>query len=208
MVFPGSHFTPHWVIKFAPLSAVDPDNTIQFGLERILGRKQAVQIELGYGWEGIGLWETTARGRFSNKETWRGRAEWRLYFCPNARLLGFYAAVEGFYKQVNVQEITSNGLPCAGDCPPGSLSKAPALKYVWGGHLKIGYQRPLFFIDRLLLDVYGGLGARYRQVNRPDLPVGVALQEAPSLFGSWPAFPFSPKTQVSFSLGFKVGYGF
>lgn len=205
---PDCSFDPRWVIKFAPLSIVDPDNTIQFALERSLGRRQSVQVELGYGWESIGLWETTARGRFSNKETWRGRAEWRLYFRPQARPLGFYAAAEGLYKQVNVQETTSNGLPCVGECPPGLLGKAPALKHVWGGHLKIGYQRPILSSDRLLVDVYWGLGARYRQVDRPDLPVGITLQEEPNLFRSLPAFPFSPKTEVSMSLGVKLGYAF
>lgn len=197
---------PSWIIKFAPLSLFDPDNTIQLAIERLLNQGHAVQVEFGYGNEQIGLWETTAHGRYSNKETWRVRAEWRLYLRPADKPQGFYAAAEGLYKQVNVLEMNSNGLPCTGPCVPGTLSKEPALKQVWGGHLKIGYQKPLFFNDRFLLDLYGGLGARHRQVRRPDLPVGATINESGGLFGQWPAFPFTPQTEFSLSMGVKLGY--
>ena len=46
----------NWVVKVAPLSLLDPDNTIQIGVERLLGRQHAVQAEFGYGWQAINLW--------------------------------------------------------------------------------------------------------------------------------------------------------
>ena len=199
---------PRWVVKFAPLNLLDPDNTVQFGVERLLGRDQSVQVEVGYGWQGIGLWNTTKQGKYADKETWRGRAEWRLYLGPEANPLGIYAAVEGMYKQINVLETSSNGIPCLGLCVPGPVSRTPVQKRVWGGHLKFGYQGAISHHDRLLMDVYGGFGMRYRRANRPDLPAGVTLQEPRDLFRRIPAFPVRPNVAPSLSLGIKFGYAF
>src|SRR5919202_6575111 len=71
-----------WVIKFAPLSLFDPDNTIQFGIERRLGNRHGIQAEFGYGWQGMNLWQNSQNKRYSNREVWRTRAEYRYYFNP------------------------------------------------------------------------------------------------------------------------------
>lgn len=203
-----SERSPRGVIKFAPLTLIDPANTIQFGAEWRAGRGYAGQVEVGYGWQGIGLWETSKRGTYSDRETWRGRAEWRLYLDPDVHRLGIYAAVEGFYKQVNALERSVNAVPCTGPCGPGPTGRSPVRKQVWGGHLKMGYQNPLTANGRLLMDVYSGVGLRYRRSVRPDLPTGVILREEPNLFGSLPAFPIEPTTRFSLSLGVKLGYAF
>lgn len=198
-----------WVIKFAPLSLVDPDNTIQFGIERLLGRRYSVQAEVGYGGQDFSFWDTSRDGLYTNKKIGRGRAEWRLYFSREQRPLGIYFAIEGLYKRINALEKTVNGIPCLkSPCVPGLADTAPVIKQVWGGHLKIGYQYSVSSENRLLVDVYFGLGARYRLADRPDLLMGIILEEPPNLFNIPPAFPVSPEIRESVSMGVKLGYAF
>ena len=200
---------PRWLVKLAPLSIIDPDNTIQFGVERALGGRYSLQIEAGYGWQGIGFWDTSRGGLYSHRETWRGRAEWRIYLVPESTLLGPYIAIEGLYKRVSALEQTVDGIPCLQTpCVPGITGNAPVSKHVWGSHLKLGYQYAVSSENRLVIDLYGGLGIRHRQTSRPELPTGVVLTEPPSLFGRIPAFPVAPAISPSISLGVKVGYAF
>ncbi|MVM37497.1 hypothetical protein GO730_07520 [Spirosoma sp. HMF3257] len=79
----SSIFAEHsqrWVVKFAPLSLIDPSNTIQFGIERLVGQHQSIQAEFGYGWQGMNLWDVSQRSRYTDMKIWRGRAEWRYYW--------------------------------------------------------------------------------------------------------------------------------
>ncbi len=196
-----------WVVKLAPLGLVDPDNTVQFGIERMVGRRQAVQVEVGYGWAGLNLWRNTQNESYSDREVWRGRAEWRYYFGTTQQPLGPYVAIEGFYKQVNVRESGTSAMGCEdGPCQYYRLYNTPVQKYVWGGHAKIGRQLALTDDERLRLDIYAGLGFRRRVVDRSRRPEGsyyYVTDYAP--FNS-----FQPLTYATVSLtyGLKVGWAF
>ncbi len=196
------------VVKFAPLTLFDPDNTIQFGIERLMGQQHAVQLELGYGFQGMNLWETSQNQRYSDREVWRGRAEWRYYLRKTAQPQGQYVALEGFYKQVNVRERGTIGVGCStGSCQYYQLFTAPLQKYVWGGHVKFGRQFPLIaHNDRLLVDLYLGLGFRRRMTERYQ-------SSGNSYYGSagytlFDTFSPTPHALISIAYGVKFGWAF
>jgi hypothetical protein len=196
----------NWVVKFAPLSLFDPDNTVQFGVERLLGRQHAVQAEFGYGPQGMNLWQNNQNRRYSSREVWRGRAEYRYYMNRDEGLIGPYVAVEGLFKQVNARESGTIGIGCeTGMCQYYQMFTAPVSKSVWAGHIKIGRQFSVSPNDRLLIDFYTGLGFRRSHVERFGRPGGVYYYRSAgyNLFDT-----FTPQTHavVSMSYGVKIGY--
>ena len=196
----------NWVVKVAPLSLLDPDNTIQIGVERLLGRQHAVQAEFGYGWQAINLWQNSQNTRYSGREVWRGRVEYRYYFNRANEPIGPYVAVEGFYKQVNARESGTTGVGCeTGQCQYYQLFTALVSKHVWGGHVKIGRQFSLSPDNRLLLDFYTGLGYRRSNVERVGRPSGVYYYGS-SGYNLFDAFTPQPYPVISVAWGFKVGY--
>lgn len=195
-----------WVVKFAPLSLFDPDNTIQVGAERLLSRQHTVQAEFGYGWQGLNLWQNSRSTRYRDREVWRGRVEYRYYFNRTGAPIGRYVAAEGFFKQVNARESGTAGIGCeTGLCQYYRLFDEPVRKYVWGGHVKIGRQFALTPDDRLLMDFYAGLGFRRSRVERFALPTSQYYYESAgyTLFDA-----FSPRQYavVSVAYGIKIGY--
>ena len=144
---PLMNHPPGWVAKFSPLHLFDPDNTVQFGLERVLSTRQSVQAEFGYGTGVMNVWRNGGSSRYGQAEHWRGRAEWRFYtnryrtnrnFGINVRSaapLGNYLAVELFYKQDNALERFPVGRECVGGlCAYFEQLETPVMKYVWGSH--------------------------------------------------------------------------
>jgi hypothetical protein len=198
-----------WVVKFAPLSLFDPDNTIQFGIERLFGQHNAVQFEGGYGFQGMNLWQSSQNTRYSHKEVWRSRVEWRYYLNKTDRPIGRYIAVEGFYKQVNVRESGTLGVGCTtGPCQYYQLFTTPLQKFVWGGHVKYGRQFPLIRDNnRLLADIYLGLGFRVRQIERFQEPNN-QFYYGPGNFTLFDAFSPTPYALISVAYGAKIGYTF
>ena len=197
-----------WVVKFAPLSLFDIDNTIQFGLERLVSQHSAVQLELGYGPQGMNLWQSSQNERYSNREIWRGRAEWRYYFEKTDQPRGQYVALEGFYKQVNVRESGTAGVGCTtGPCQYYQLFSSPLQKYVWGGHVKYGQQFSLLANDRLLADFYLGLGFRRRIIDRFQ-PNGNTFYYRSAGLTLFDSFSNTPYALISLAYGAKIGYSF
>lgn len=213
--YPFPQIEPHtepsrqWVVKFAALSLFDPDNTIQFGVERLFGQHNAVQLELGYGFQGMNLWQYTQNERYSNREVWRSRLEWRYYFTPTQEPRGRYIAIEGFYKQVNVRENGTVGVGCyAGPCQYYQQFSAPLEKYVWGGHIKYGRQfRLVPENNRLLADIYLGLGFRRRTIDRFQRP-DTSYYYGPGSYNLFDSFATTPYTLISIAYGAKIGYAF
>ncbi|MBD2754200.1 DUF3575 domain-containing protein [Spirosoma validum] len=198
-----------WVVKFAPLSLLDPDNTVQFGAERLVGQRHGIQLELGYGWQALNAWRSTQNARYSDREIWRGRVEWRYYLHQTNRPVGQYVALEGFYKQVNVRENGTIGIGCTtGPCQYYQLFSAPLQKYVGGGHIKFGRQF-VFSADnpRLLIDLYIGLGVRWRTIERAEKSVDSYYYYS-SGYDVFNSFSETPYALISVAYGVKVGYSF
>ena len=69
----------HVIIKLAPLSLLlDPDATIQGGLEVRTGPRSSVQAEVGFGHKGLSV-VTDEKQNFADWSIWRVRSEWRHY---------------------------------------------------------------------------------------------------------------------------------
>lgn len=197
---------PKWVVQFAPLSLFDPTNTLQFGLERMIGQHNSVHLEAGYGWQGMNLWQTSQSTRYTNTENWRGRAEWRYYWRGGP--IGPYFALEGLFKQITAYENGTIGVGCeSGPCQYYQQFSTPITKHVWAGHLKFGRQFALSANNRLVGDFYGGLGVRWRSLDRTTKPDGYYYYESRG-FTLYDPFAFSPYPIISLSYGFKVGYTF
>ncbi|GAB2535486.1 hypothetical protein GCM10027085_27760 [Spirosoma aerophilum] len=197
---------PKWVVQFAPLSLFDPSNTIQFGVERMIGQRQSIHIEAGYGWQGMNLWQTSTSTRYTNTENWRGRIEWRYYWRGGP--IGPYVAMEGLFKQVTAREQGTVGVGCdLGDCQYYQRFSSPITKHVWGGHVKFGRQFFLSPNHRLVGDFYGGLGVRWRSLDRYVQPANYYYYESRG-FTLFDPFTNSPYPIISLSYGIKLGYAF
>jgi hypothetical protein len=166
-----------FVVKLAPLSLLDPDATIQAGLEYRTGQRTSVQGELGYGGRNLSLLDNELR-TFAAAEVWRGRAEVRFYtgrYRTNAKKgiairshapLGNYWAIEGLFKQINGQKAAQLGRIDINPPVPIELTGPQLIRrYVVGAHVKFGRQFAFYdpqrrLFSRTLLDIYWGLGAR------------------------------------------------
>jgi len=176
------------VVKLAPLALIDPDATIQFGLERRLGPRRSVQAEAGYGWSGLQVLE----GDLSDyrRSLYRFRTELRYYtgrYRTNRRKgiavrtdfpLGNYWGPELLVKQINFGRNESIW-EFSGYSPDGranyrtrELGFVERSRLVLGGHLKMGRQIAFYNTEkatysRVLLDLYVGIGARWAVTKGP-----------------------------------------
>lgn len=213
------------VIKFAPLSLLDQDATVQGGLEYRTGRRTSVQGEFGYGRKGLSPFNTDLDD-FVRAEVWRVRSEVRFYngrYRTNRRQgmavrsdfpLGNYWAVEGFYKQINVLK-QDNLYSAEASSQTGSYvligtQQRPISRYVLGSHLKIGRQFAFYdpqrrVFSRTLLDIYLGAGLRW---FRNDVPPPVGPNPFPTCgCGIGRSFANSQRAVTpSLSAGLKLGF--
>jgi hypothetical protein len=171
---------PRVIIKFAPLSLLDQDATVQGGLEYRTGIRTSVQGEFGYGRKNLSLVDSDLND-FVSAEVWRGRAEVRFYtgrYRTNRRKdiairsafpLGNYWAIEGLYKQINVVDQANVYSAEASSATGGYVligsQRIPISRYVFGAHLKVGRQFAFYdpyrrVFSRTLLDIYIGAGIR------------------------------------------------
>lgn len=178
--------TPRWVVSVAPLALFEIENTIQIGVERLLAGRHSIFAEFGYGPRRLNMWRSSNYDESGGWETWRGRAEWRIYLGrgqhssrpPHLRFitqkpLGRYIAFDLAYKQVNGQETGTIGRDCeGGPCQYYQRFQSRVVKTVWAGHVKLGHQRMLDLSgdNRLLFDIYIGLGLRQRSLDHYGRP--------------------------------------
>lgn len=197
---------PLLLIKWAPLSLVDQDNTVQFGVEYLFKGPVSLQQEIGYGW--FNFTDNNDNGPFKNREVWRSRTELRFYAATNGQLRkpkGPYLAMEFLYKRINYNKQGNVGRECNGfECEYFEKMDYKILKDVYGYHGKIGWQ---FLIEnRLAIDLYIGGGLRGINVKSPGLPADENNFGEDTGFGI--ARPTEPGsyTLISMCGGFKFGY--
>jgi hypothetical protein len=154
----------HLILKIAPLTIFDFDNTFEFAVEHRLGKQNrwTLSEQLGYGAGVANVWEEN----FGNsREHFRAKMEARRYKKANGEMAGFYTAYELIFKQVNDNISRSVGRECeSGPCTYFEDLNYPVSKYVVGTTAKIGYQHR--FKDgnnkntKFMFDFYVGLGLR------------------------------------------------
>ncbi|WP_266366823.1 DUF3575 domain-containing protein [Tellurirhabdus rosea] len=201
------------VLKWSPLTLLNPDPSLQVGAEFRTSARESVQAEVGYG--RFASWGTDNE-EYRFKETWRARAEYRWYLRPyrkrqrpgqlGAFPFGTYLAAELFYKQINVLDRGTVGRDCADggfNCAYFEDTYQPVSRFVKAGYFKIGWQMPFSTrpLSRFLMDFNVGIGFRHVKVRRYGA-------EADFFGGAWfdrfdyPDTPLVPDLTV----GFKVGY--
>lgn len=186
------------ILKFSPLSLVDPVSSIQFAYEWQFSERMSLQHEAGY------IMETIWRNLYSNLRGIRLRNEFRYYLQPvDSRLHGFYFGPELLFLHRRDARSAEFGMDCTDSfgCNYYRLANYTYQKQVYAFHLKIGYQE--LFLNRFAYDIYAGFGyrqIRVKEINKPDGPI----------WRMWDGLDFStnPGTHhyPSMSFGFKVGY--
>lgn len=196
---PKDTYSP--IIKFSHLSLIDPLQSIQFALEHQLGGQTSLQHELGYifNYENYDIFSSSS---YTQTRGIRLRNELRFYLDRNAQgPEGFYFAPEILYNFVRFNKRASVGRDCNGDwnCQYYQYMDYRAQKQVFALHTKIGYQELIF--NRLIFDIYGGLGGRHVKEVNIHPPKGLQPNDrfhfnGEKYISNWP----------SVSLGFKLGY--
>ncbi|WP_018619892.1 hypothetical protein [Spirosoma luteum] len=206
----------HVVIKLAPLSLLlDPDATIQGGLEVRCSPRNSVQAEVDFGHKGLSV-VPDEKQHFADWSIWRVRSEWRHYtgrYRTNSRKnihirspfpLGNYLAIEGFAKQINA----TKNLVLYDPDPNFPNNQQEISRFVLGSHIKWGRQiaipgQSLSTLPRVLLDFYLGVGARYG-ITELTPPIDTSG-------GGFTYDRFRPglsnRLQPSLALGLKIGFG-
>lgn len=200
---------PHFILKWAPLSLVEQDNTVQFGIEYLFNGTVSLQQEVGYGWFNFNNNEDNGK-KFKNREIWRSRTEMRFYIISNEQITkpkGPYLAIEFLYKRMNYSRQSSVGRECENfDCQYFEIKDYKILKDVFGYHGKIGWQ---FIVQkRLAIDLYMGGGFRGIRVKSPGLPADVNNIDGDREFILIRPTKPGRYTMISMSAGFKLGYLF
>lgn len=194
------------IVKFAPLSLLDPHNTLQFGFEYPLKGRWTLQAEAGYGNRYFNLYYySNDQDDLYNRETWRVRVEGRYYLSRRrAAPWGWYFAPEVLYKRINFIEQGSIGRECEdGVCAYFERTRYKILKDVVGYHVKFGAQYLLG--KRITLDFYQGVGFRNIYVKSPSFRENDSNRSDVLFFTLNPESPGRYRL-LSMSLGLKVGY--
>jgi hypothetical protein len=205
---------PHLILKIAPLTIFDIDNTFEFAAEHRLGKSNrwTLSEQIGYGAGVANVWDENYG---NSREHLRVKTEARRYKNNNGQMTGFYTAYELFFKQVNDKINRSVGRECgSGPCAYFENLDYPVSKYVAGTTIKIGYQ--LRFNDenkkksKFMFDFYVGLGLRRIMI---DHKIDGAATQNNSWFGNDGFFSFGSFGYVDrayniphASLGIRLGY--
>ncbi|WP_461053690.1 hypothetical protein [Spirosoma arcticum] len=172
----------HVVVKFAPLSLVDIDATVQGAIELPIAAQTTIQLEGGYGWAGLSR-SLPREGGITSKQTGRIRAEGRYYLPRTASFddvpypAGVYVAGEFLGKRISAERTQTAVFPCLVAPCPTNTERATVNRTVLGGHVKVGYQTgfgrsasaafdPRRKESRIIFDVYLGVGARHIRVRQ------------------------------------------
>lgn len=206
----------HLILKIAPLTMFDIDNTFEFAAEHRLGQSKrwTLSEQLGYGAGVANLWgENNDFG--PAREHYRVKVEARRYDKKASNMAGGYLAYELFYKQVNDELNRSVGRECdGGPCAYFENLDYPVSKYVVGATIKVGYQARLKNEDKkktkFVFDFYVGLGVRRIMI---DHKIDGAATQNNSWFGNDGSFPFGGFGYADRayniphgSLGIRLGY--
>ncbi len=187
--------TNHYIIKFAPLSLIDPTPSFQWAFENPIYQRFIMQNELGYICGHLyNVW-----GNVNTYSGVRFRTEIRYQLLKwNEGYNSFYLAHD-FLLSTMSEHLTESFSRYNNSYT--ELLTYSKRKTIDATHLKIGFQTRIFKSD-LIFDIYAGIG--YRHINVKTTIPPDAEHHVNGWFnferynGNWD----SP----SISLGFKFGY--
>lgn len=188
------------ILKYSPLSILDPISSYQFAVEYRLWEKAiSLQHEAGYI-TNILFRESDSR----NREGIRLRNEIRFYLQPGGKEgEGAYIAPEILFIHYSYRK---TGTICHGfdqeffDCNYREKVDYEVQKQVYAFHPKVGYQR---IYKGIAIDLYAGLGFRQVRIKETGRPEEFEEDEYFS-FKKGPGIYNLP----GISFGLKTGYKF
>lgn len=186
------------IVKFAPLAFIGPTPAFQFGYEYRINPKYSIHAEAGLINNWAVEWNTH---EFENMLGYRVRVEPRLFIGTGSS--AGYLAPEIFISNHTFERTRTYGFNCFnGDCDYFQVVTYNGRRQDTGFHIKGGTMVPLDMKNRLWLDIYFGLGARFRKVETWNRPVnGIRIH--------WD-FPYANNKLAqwipSAAAGFKLGY--
>ncbi len=141
-------------VSFSPLALADMDHTLLLTGEYRLKPNLALLTDVGYIFASDYI--------SSIKSTWGLNIRPALRVYHGKRNKG-YLQVQGFYKMVNYTLYDWLGKDCVNGVPSyEKLQDFTYRKNVYGFHFTAGGVLPLSPSNRWLIDLYGGLGVRYK----------------------------------------------
>ncbi len=171
------------ILKFAPLSLLDPTPTWQLGIEIPLSLQTSLQQEAGVGRK------SSEAQQFANASVFRSRTEFRYYIRDSRWQPRNYKRTGGFDQRVGRLKAISAGLYWAGEFLYKRLEKNTRLRNSYVLHTKFGIQT--VFSRTAVFDLYGGIGWRWI-TERSFYSSGPSDRDIYSI--------------PSLSLGFKIGF--
>jgi len=156
------------IIKFTPFKIVNLSNPgVEFSYERTTGRKFSTEISTTYLL--TSLMQETIKVDSHNEGGFGLAIQEKYYFIKDAPV-GLYFALEMNYINTKYGKISSFGLTDL--YPPdttyidNSYSDTISIhKQTYSINLKFGFQK---LFNRFTVDVYAGIGARYKDVIHHD----------------------------------------
>lgn len=168
-VTPQEDMKDRVLLKLAPLSFFDIDNTVQAGLEIPLSDNRfTIHQEFGYGHAVFNPWYIDW-GDKPDKWIFRSRSQFRFYFHEwgTGRM---YVAGEYLRKMVTNNQMIWAGVNCGGNnagCEYFEFRNVQRRKIVNALHAKVGWH--FYFPRRITLDLYVGAGLRMKNYkSSPD----------------------------------------
>jgi hypothetical protein len=205
---------PRMILKAAPLTLFELQNTAELGIEVRLTEQFSLQGQFGYAPNWL-LWRSLP-DRYTRRENWRGRLEARWYIDrPNANGLfpiGRYVGIDLLYKQLNAYEAATIGKECQGfGCAYYQRTNSRVVRYIGAINGKVGTQRVIGYSDKTnqplwLLDGYVGLGVRFGQTERQATETGDLYFDPGTSFDFTDPFRQSNRAYLNVVAGVKVGY--
>jgi hypothetical protein len=210
---------PVAVLKLAPLTLFELQNTLEIGAEVRMHDRMSVQGQFGYAPDWL-IWQSSLT-QYTNRENWRGRFEARWYIGHSRRMaqpgppsfpLGRYIAIDLLYKQLNTINQQTIGHQCAaGNCAYFEKGSSLLTRYIGGLGIKIGGQsvighRRATGAPSWLLDAYLGVGVRKGWTQEPAVEPDAIRFYRGSGFLTFDPFRAPNQFSPNALLGIKVGY--
>ena len=194
-------------IKFSFLNIFEPEPSLQFGYSYpIKGGKFQLQHELAYCFSPNLMWLTSNTNNWNAGIDERGfkvRTQIRAYVGYNNEFSNSknYIAFDGMFKYVIINS-RDQYVPRL-DGAFTQIMDIKINKMVYAFHVIFGKEVELFENEKIMLDIYGGIGYRFKNLGIEDLPTDIQ-----QTFESPYWYDFTTRSSIpSIMLGMKIGFG-
>lgn len=169
---------PVITLRSNPFSFIEIDGNVMIGIGYQWHRRWAATLEPGY------IFFSPYNNSENNERTAvsgiKIRTDLRLYFDkPRKGDLNTFIAPEFHYKYVEAKKWDDFGINClGGQCDYYQKAQYKEVKKEIGASVKLGTILPLWS-DQWSIELYGGLGFKFRKFKETDLPIGGSFVTEP-----------------------------